>query len=492
MNNLRFTIFSFTLFTLFNVTARTAPVRDSSWPLLLVDKTQIAKNDGVSLTLCEAVKHPDNPLIRLGGKGSVDEKRCQFDGSVYYLDGKFKMWYWAMPGGFAYAESDDGIHWTKPDLGLVEFKGNKHNNLVPMPGRPMIHYDPADPDPQRRYKKAVGTPNPNAGGRESLWTIATSPDGFHWNTMEQPKPVKNWKDGESETLTRIGDEWIIYTQAIGKYGRTVMAYHSKDIDKPVSEWEGQPVWTMKDKYPTYETHHAIKPWVRPGLQIGVFGVFQNRYELRDTKVELSFVLSHNGLDWREPWPLHTLVRRGPPGSWDSMFLMHGYPCFVNVRDKTYLYYSGNTTGNIGDDMQTGLAMLRRDGFGYVGIKIGWSLGKPAPRKGNFTSVPVRILDRKKDRVLLNVENLSADKKQFVKVELLNAKGKPVPGYTLADADPVTTNGIAVPATWQGKSSLENLTDKTIQLRIYLTGGKYRRESPFLYAVYFREPPEIEQ
>ncbi|MBT4818427.1 MAG: LamG domain-containing protein, partial [Lentisphaerae bacterium] len=115
-----------------------APIRDSRWPMLMVDTTQVAVNRGVGLTVCEAVRHAENPVLRLGGDGSVDETRCQFDGSVYYLDGAFRMWYWAMPGGPAYAESDDGVRWTKPNLGLLEFQGSRNNNLVPMPGRPMI------------------------------------------------------------------------------------------------------------------------------------------------------------------------------------------------------------------------------------------------------------------------------------------------------------------------------------------------------------------
>ena len=32
--------------------------------------------------------------------------------------------------GFLYAESDDGINWEKPSLGLQEWKGSKDNNLV--------------------------------------------------------------------------------------------------------------------------------------------------------------------------------------------------------------------------------------------------------------------------------------------------------------------------------------------------------------------------
>ena len=29
-----------------------------------------------------------------------------------------------------YAESKDGIHWKRPELGLVEFKGSKKNNII--------------------------------------------------------------------------------------------------------------------------------------------------------------------------------------------------------------------------------------------------------------------------------------------------------------------------------------------------------------------------
>ena len=32
--------------------------------------------------------------------------------------------------GVAYAESEDGIHWEKPELGICTWKGNKKNNLI--------------------------------------------------------------------------------------------------------------------------------------------------------------------------------------------------------------------------------------------------------------------------------------------------------------------------------------------------------------------------
>ena len=49
----------------------------------------------------------------------------------------------------------DGVHWDKPELGLVEFNGSRKDSLFPTPdNRRLVHvvFDPDDPDPNRRYK----------------------------------------------------------------------------------------------------------------------------------------------------------------------------------------------------------------------------------------------------------------------------------------------------------------------------------------------------
>ena len=58
-------------------------------------------------------------------------------GNVQFRDGLFRMWYKTWPDTVSprrtyifYAESDDGISWRKPVLGLVEFDGNKDNNII--------------------------------------------------------------------------------------------------------------------------------------------------------------------------------------------------------------------------------------------------------------------------------------------------------------------------------------------------------------------------
>jgi len=64
-------------------------------------------------------------------------------GSVFREEGKFKMFYkvgYAEPEPndtpgitqlrVAYADSSDGLHWTKPNLGIRTFRNSKNNNLI--------------------------------------------------------------------------------------------------------------------------------------------------------------------------------------------------------------------------------------------------------------------------------------------------------------------------------------------------------------------------
>src|SRR5262249_39410864 len=95
----------------------------------------------------------------------------------------------------ALALSKDGVHWTRPHLGLYEFQGNKDNNLI-FHGRrrayweshnltPFKDLNPATP-PSERYKalglgRAVSADGKNAKALVAL----VSPDGIHWRRLRE-------------------------------------------------------------------------------------------------------------------------------------------------------------------------------------------------------------------------------------------------------------------------------------------------------------------
>ena len=54
------------------------------------------------------------------------------------------------------ALSEDGIHWERPELGLVEYQGSKKNNLLPDDAfMPYFFEDMHEEDPRKRYKGLI-------------------------------------------------------------------------------------------------------------------------------------------------------------------------------------------------------------------------------------------------------------------------------------------------------------------------------------------------
>ncbi|MDQ3625124.1 MAG: hypothetical protein M3463_22045, partial [Verrucomicrobiota bacterium] len=117
----------------------------------------------------------------------------------------FRLYYRGLPSvdtieRTCYAESTDGIHWTKPELGLHGIEGSKANNVILLPRDPaetggvkelITHnFSPlldANPkvDPKRRFKAL-------AGNGLALYALA-SPDSIHWSRISE-RPVIEYKD----------------------------------------------------------------------------------------------------------------------------------------------------------------------------------------------------------------------------------------------------------------------------------------------------------
>lgn len=124
-----------------------------------------------------------------------------------------------------YAESDDGIHWRRPNLGLLAFQGSKENNIVIVNGMiPGIDVDagaaavfkdtnPAAPA-DAQYKAIVHSRSPKRG-----LLVLKSPDGLHWSLLH-PEVVITDGAFDSQNLA-------FWDPTIGKY-RAYWRYFSRD------------------------------------------------------------------------------------------------------------------------------------------------------------------------------------------------------------------------------------------------------------------------
>ena len=155
---------------------------------LLVDDFLIDSTEGdIRLQL----HHPVPREIVITYDAPWEGNACGYQ-AIFQDGDKYRMYYKAYhflyePGKLVkghplyacYAESEDGIHWKKPDLGLFEFEGSKKNNIV-WAGAGAHDFTPFKDEnpackPDERYKAVAR----GGGGMIAF----KSSDGIHWSQL---------------------------------------------------------------------------------------------------------------------------------------------------------------------------------------------------------------------------------------------------------------------------------------------------------------------
>ena len=143
-----------------------------------------------------------------------------------------------------YAESQDGIQWVRPSLGLFEFRDSRDNNIVVEIGEAdstffNIVKDIDDPNPARRYK-AIGFDHSATSAIRDIpaGTIGVcvrySSDGLHW--PDDPKLIMSTSEltdadcilGHREPTT---GKWVAFFRPRTHPKRRFIGYaESEDFD----------------------------------------------------------------------------------------------------------------------------------------------------------------------------------------------------------------------------------------------------------------------
>ena len=162
---------------------------------------------------------PENLALRLNGRSVVyDTERRELH--MYYGANLPDP---SAPTATRYkvclALSQDGLHWRRPNLGLVEWEGSRSNNILPWGEnwmrRPNVILDPRDPDPNRRYKMTYVDV---IGGLTAI-TKGYSADGIHWVKLRAnpilelggPGSFDENGLGEPAVWSAAGFYWMLYT-----------------------------------------------------------------------------------------------------------------------------------------------------------------------------------------------------------------------------------------------------------------------------------------
>lgn len=382
--------------------------------------------------------------------------------SFIYHNGIYQCWY--QPTGtsedwhtsLAYAESKDGIHWERPDLGLVEYKGSTHNNLLYYGDRDHGWAVLLDEDaPAEERYKMICTSRREAGGMGHFTIGSTSADGIHWNNIEEPF----FRGGDTQgSLIKIGDTYYLYTKTktASKYihRRTVCVSTSKDF----RTWTPPQMILSNDPMDAPDTDYytsCVTPW--PECE-DAYLMLCAEYHRTSDKLDIRMRTSRDGLYFypisREPFlPLSEY----PP--FDKCFYMDSGVLNLSEGEWTMYFFSGKYHHNDPypereyPNSALYRATLREDGFVSV----------YAESKGRLVTMP---LERTGDTLQVNAKCLP---RGYVKAEIVDVeKDEPVEGFTLAECDGISGDKIWQTMTWKEHADLSALDpNKEYRIRFEL-------------------------
>jgi hypothetical protein len=489
------------------------------------DDVSIPHSQNLRLEMQAPEKHPANPVVRRGTAGTPDAMGVQFYGSVIREGGRFRMWYVAYDDDTsnkiassrwraAYAESDDGVHWEKPSLGLVEYRGNTNNNLVLTDPAPLglvnlkVLRDPEDPNPGQRYKISTHV---YFRHNTRLGTLApfASADGLRWRLLADAKPVEAELLEKDLVLPAIHFEpcgglykWDGMFYVCGQnamnatrpyHGRVTRMYRSADF----THWsQTSSVGFVRATQHTLlgagrslegeQNHEGISVWNRRNVLLGVYGRWHGAAEWKDITVDLGFVVCNDGIHFREPAHEWTFLHHGRDGEWDEGGLLQGQG-FENIGARTFIYYGawdprqrGAPRGGVG------IVTLPRDRFAALVVEeAGKGPGDyqlPAITS-EFVTAAIPVKTGTPHRLYLNADGLGAD--AALRVELLGADERPLPAYSGKDAAVIFQSGFQTPVVWNGRKEARDLPER---IRIRVTFEGKRNTGIRFSALYLRSGP----
>jgi hypothetical protein len=443
-----------------------------------------------------------NPQMVLpaGPAGAHDEVVLYY-GTVIRIEDTFHLWYYGSYGpprhaiGYGhgrpqcclcYATSQDGLHWHKPDLGLVTFNGSRQNNIVDFPEpapRPaaVILYEPDEVRADRRFKMAYEA---SVDGK-ARFCVAFSADGLHW-TLSERNPVGPFL--EMSGVARFGNLYYVTGQASLTAhrpfrSRQLFTFASADFehwspcgamgldrteshDSPATEAD----WNHHE-----EIHLGAGLWNRGNVLLGIYGQWHGHPsgDRRLVTMDLGLALSHDAIHYSEPIPGFRFIaaREQPESPFDFPALMQGQG-MVNVGDRTLYWYSlwRGTEG-------TGVRAVhwQRDRLGY--------LQPYRTADVRAISCPVQVVEGSA-QVHVNVSGLGEH--AFLRIHLLSEGFEPLPLYSGEHGAEIRTDGLYVPVIWGGETALP--LQSRVRLSVEFCG--VRPEDIHLYALYVGDEPYL--
>ena len=379
----------------------------------------------------------------------------------------------------SYAESRDGITWTRPSLGIVEYEGSKDNSIVWIePGTDMVPFLDGNPEakPDERYKAIV---RERVNDKEALMALASG-DGVHWRKMQEA-PILDDPPFDTQNVP-FWDPWraayVIYTRGKHGEGRFTHGRASEGAARKSVRWIRRATssdflnWSALEPIDTGDApiEHMYTNGTMPYLRApGVYLAFPRRFMPEQTRHEDAnwpgvadslFMSSRDGINWDRTF-LESYIRPGPdPRNWMSRATLVSNGIVQTGDEELSMYILRNR------DFPTchfERMVLRLDGFVSAGAGYG----------GGELTTPPLVFDG--DELELNYSTSAAG---HVSVEVQDADGAALAGLGLADCKEMLGDEIEGVVRWGEGATLGSLSGKPVRLRFAMKDAD-------LYAFRFR-------
>ena len=455
---------------------------------LLVDDFLIDRVSGVSSRL-----HRPTPREIVLEHQEPWEGNASIYDTVFQDDGLYRLYYAGNqvdeetgeephPEFACYAESQDGIHWTKPRLELVAFNGSRDNNII-IEGIGTHCFTPfkdtnPDCEPDARYK-GLG----RGIGEQRLTLFAfKSPDAIHWSLMSDAPVIT---DGyfDSQNLAFWDDlrgEYRAYFRDFKEGIRDVKTGTSKDfLNWTPGAWLEYPGAPVEHLYtnqviPYYRAPHIFLGF--PSRYVhdrGVLTDFNRMLAEKQTRrtgrsyTDGLFMSSRDAHSFRR-WD-EAFIRPGPQGigrwvygdNFQNWGLVETASDISGAPNDLSIYVSEGYRRGRGSKLRR--HTLRIDGF--VSVQAPLSGGEMVTKPFTFQGHQLAI-------------NFSTSAAGGIKVEVQSQDGSPIEGYTAKDCDDIFGDEIERVISWSGNTDLSPLEGEPVRLRFLMKDAD-------LYAFQFR-------
>lgn len=426
------------------------PVRDiGSRRELFVDRYLIERMDHVTLKLHEPCPAPPTtqPADNLE-YGTVIK-----DGDIFRLytrDGRGAKFDGDTSEVTRYCESKDGIHWTKPKLGLYEIDGSKENNVILHEApfchnfSPFLDQRPGIPK-EERFKALGGTV------KTGLFAFVSA-DGIHW---------KKWRDKPVITYTKEyafdSQNVAFWSEAEGCY----VCYFRHFLDKQLrsvcrTTSSDFITWTEPVPLkPNFSGEHLYTTLTHPYFNAPhIYVALPTRFHpSRGESTDILFMTARGDAPYDRTFRQAFLRPGLDPARWGNRSNYAALNVVPTGPTEMSIYVSPFRRFT-----------LRTDGFASVhaGADAGELLTRLLRFRGNQLTV-----------------NYSTSAGGNLRVEIQDETGQAIQGFRLEDCVPLVGDSIQQAVRWKDNPDLSRLAGKLVRLRFVLQDGD-------LYAIQFKK------